>query len=186
MNQHRIRLLEQQTRAYCEGTIEQINNEWVFFDDETDEASCLDDYINREIILLRANRLKKGILLNNGVMQSKNEKLMLRDHDRIRIKKNLSFSFEALLEDLNDDAFFQFVTTLNSLQFSIYDYLYCHNYLSFLQHDRAKQGVNILIFDNGNEICSVLHHFCYAEKESDRFEFTLNTGKRIIIEKLPS
>jgi len=185
MNQQRIQLLEQQSRAYCEGTIEYINNEWIFFDDETDEASGLEDYANREIIVYRSNRVKRGILLGNGLVQTKHERLPLHDQDRIKIKKILSFSLEALLDDLNDDAFFQFITTLNSLQFSIYDYLYCHNYLSFLL-DKVKQGVNFLIFDNGTEICAVQHHFCYAEKKTDRFEYTLNSGRRIIIEKLPS
>ncbi len=184
--QQRTKLYDNQLRAYNEGTVEQINEQWIFFDEETEEAAMLDDFLQQEIEISRFNRWKKGILLEPGMIRSGNDTLMLRDHDQVRIRKHLIYSLERLLEGINDDAFFQFVTTLNSLDFSIYDCIYCYNHLSFLSDENRKDGVNFIVFDNQDQICNVQHHFCYFEKVNDRFEFTLNTGKRLIIEKIIS
>ncbi|MFS8631187.1 MAG: DUF2777 domain-containing protein, partial [Bacillales bacterium] len=57
-------------------------------------------------------------------------------------------------------------------------------HLNFLEGAKRKEGVNFLIFDNQEMICNVQHHFGYYERERDRFEFTINNGKRTIIEKI--
>ncbi|WP_462408948.1 DUF2777 domain-containing protein [Neobacillus sp. Marseille-QA0830] len=184
--QQRIHLLDIQKRAYTEGSVEQINEQWIFFDEETEEASMLEDHLQQEIEIFRLNRWRKGILLEPGKIRIGHDLVMLRDHDLVRIRKHLIYSLERLLEGISDDAFIQFVTTLNSLSFSIFDCIYCYNHLSFLSDDNRKDGVNFMVFDNQEQICNVQHHFCYFEKVNDRFEFTLNTGKRLIIEKLIS
>jgi hypothetical protein len=184
--QQRLKLYGNQLRAYNEGSVEQINDQWIFFDEETEEADILDNYLQQEIEIFKLNRWKKGIYIENGKIRIGKEVLLLRDDDLVRIRKHLIYSLERLLDGINDDAFFQFVTTLNSLNFSIFDCLYCYNHLSFLTDDHRKDGVNFMVFDNQEQICNVQHHFCYYEKVNDRFEFTLNTGKRLIIEKLIS
>lgn len=187
MDRHqRMKLIEYQTRAFTEGTIEFINNQWVFFDEETEEASLLDDFFHQEIEVFRLKRWKKGVLFEEGRMASENEVFHLKNQDTVRIRKLLVFTLERLLEDMNDDAFFQFVTTLNSLHFSVYDCIYCYNQLNFLQNNERKSGVNFIVFDNQEHICNVQHHFSYFEKTNDRFEFTLNSGKRMVIEKISS
>ena len=182
----RSKLFETQLRAYTEGTIEQINDQWIFFDGETEEAIRMEDFLQQEVEVFRLNRWKKGILADTGILEVGKDRILLRDHDQIRVRKQLIYSLEMLLNSINEDAFFQFVTTLNSLKFSVYDCLYCYNHLSFLSDDQRKDGVNFMVFDNQDAICNVQHHFYYFEKTSDRFEFTLNTGKRLIIEKLIS
>lgn len=182
----RERLYEAQPRAYTEGTIEQINDQWIFFDGETEEAARLEDFLHQEIEVFRLNHWKKGILTDPGIIKIGKENILLRDQDLIRIRKNLVYSLERLLDGINEDAFIQFVTTLNSLEFSVYDCLYCYNHLSFLGEEHRRDGVNFMIFDNQECICNVQHHFYYFEKGSDRFEFTINTGKRLIIEKMIS
>lgn len=184
--QQRTKLIKQQTRAFTEGTVDNINFQWIFFDEETDEASSIDDFIHNEVEVYRTGRWRQGTILEEGAIQLKNEITFLKQNELIRIRKRLMYSFEQLLEDLTDDAFFQFVTTLNSLNFSTYDCIYGYNQLAFLQQKRNQSGVNFFTFDNGTHICSVQHHFSYGEKKSDRFEFTINTGKRIIIEKVLS
>lgn len=184
--QQRSKLMEYQIRAFTEGSVEYINNQWVFFDNETEEASLIDEYLHQEIEIFRLNRWRKGILFEDGKICLPNENLFLHNQDLVRIRKHLMYSFETILEEMNDDAFFQFVTTLNSLHFSIYDCIYCYNQLSFLEKEIGKNGVNFMIFDNENHICNVQHHFCYLENTSDRFEFTLNSGKRVVIEKMIS
>lgn len=187
MSQHqRSRLMEFQSRAFTEGSVENINDQWVFFDNETEEASLLDEYLHQEIEIFHLNKWRKGILFEDGKICLANENLFLDNLDQIRIRKNLIYSLEMILEEMNDDAFFQFVTTLNSLHFSIFDCIYCYNQLSFLEGERGKNGVNFMIFDNQEHICNVQHHFCYFEKTNDRFEFTLNNGKRVVIEKMIS
>lgn len=184
--QQRLKLYEYQSRAYSEGTVEYINDQWVFFDDETDEAASIDEFLHQEMEVLHINRWKRGFLLEDGKIKMGNEIFFLRHQDHVRIRKHLVYSLERLLDGINDDAFFQFVTTLNSLHFSIYDCLYCYNHLSFLNENKQQDGVNFMVFDNQDQICNVQHHFCYYEKTNDRFEFTLNTGKRLIIEKMTS
>ncbi|UQD51378.1 DUF2777 domain-containing protein [Bacillus methanolicus] len=184
MNRHqRLKLFEHQMRAFNEGTVEYINGQWVFFDRETEEASILDDLLHQEIEVFRYNRWKKGILFEDGKIGLKDEIHYLKDQDLIRIRKNLIFALDQLLNEINDEAFIQFVTSLNSLQFSIYDCIYCYNHLDFLGDLARKSGVNFMVFDNQDQICAVQHHFFYYEKMNDRFEFTLNTGKRMVIEK---
>ncbi len=184
--QRRMKLYETQLRAYTEGSVEHINDQWIFFDSETEEASLMEDFLQQEVELFRFNRWKKGILMESGKVVFGKEMVALRDHDLVRVRKQLIYSLERLLDGINDDAFFQFVTTLNSLDFSIYDCLYCYNHLSFMSEETRKDGVNFMVFDNQLQICNVQHHFCYYEKMSDRFEFTLNTGKRLVIEKMIS
>ncbi|MBM7693996.1 hypothetical protein JOC77_003440 [Peribacillus deserti] len=184
--QHRSKLVSIQSRAFTEGVVEFINQQWVFFDDETDEAASLDDFLHHDIEIFRGNRWRKGILEDNGVIKLSKDTTYLYDEEKVRIRKNILYSFERLLDELNDDAFFQFITTLNSLDFSIYDCIYSYNQLTFLKEKKLQSGVNFFIFDNGEGICSVQHHFRYLKHEHDRFEFTINTGKRIVIEKLHS
>lgn len=185
-NQHRSKLIEYQTRAFAQGAVEFINDQWIFFDDETEEATMLDEYLHQEIEILFFNKWRKGILLDQGKINTNGSIISFKNQDTIRIRKHLVFALERLLEDLGDDSFYQFITTLNSLDFSIYDCIYCYNHLTFLKDVKRKSGVNMMIFDNSEGICSVNHHFYYHEKSTDRFEFTLNTGKRMIIEKLSS
>lgn len=184
--QQRIKLIEFQTRAFSKGSVEFINDQWVFFEDETEEASLLDEFLHQEIEILRRTHWKKGILFENGTIGFANEIVQLKNQDTIRIRKHLIYSLEGLLEEISDDSFYQFITHLNSLKFSIYDCIYCYNHLTFLRDDKRKEGVNFIIFDNQEEICTVQHHFCYFEKKNDRFEYTLNNGKRTIIEKISS
>jgi hypothetical protein len=184
--QQRLKLYNTQVRAYTEGAIEQINDQWIFFDAETEEATLMEDFLQQEVEVFRLNRWKRGVLIESGKMAIGKEILLLRDQDLVRVRKHIIYSLERLLDAINDDAFFQFVTTLNSLDFSIYDCLYCYNHLTFLTDDTRKDGVNFMVFDNQSQICNVQHHFCYYEKTNDRFEFTLNTGKRLIIEKMIS
>ncbi len=181
--QLRNQLLSKQLRAYTEGIFENINDQWVFFDEETDEAYPLEEYMNNEISIYRNNRWRKGTLVEDGKLLCGKELIFIKDEDQVRIKKNLQYSLERLLEEIKDDAFFQFITTLNSMNFSAYDCIYGYNQLSFSSTAQSS-GTNFFIFDNGDYICSVHHHFNEHNKEHNRFEFTLNTGKRMIIEKL--
>ncbi|MGG3738251.1 DUF2777 domain-containing protein [Aeribacillus pallidus] len=182
-HQQRLQLIEHQSRAFTEGTVEYINDEWIFFDEEGDEAILLNQYVTEEVEVLRANKWVRGILQQDATVQLKGTTISLQDNDQLRIRKHLIYSLEILLEEIDDDAFIQFITTLNSMNFSIYDCIYCHNHLAYLQNYSIKQGVNILIFDNSENVCAVHHHFSYGKKKQDRFEYTLNTGKRIVIEK---
>lgn len=58
--QQRTKLIEYQSRAFTEGTVEYINDQWVFFDHETDEASILDEFLHQEIEVFRFKRWKKA------------------------------------------------------------------------------------------------------------------------------
>lgn len=180
----RLQLIEHQSRAFLEGDIENINDQWVFFDNETDEATMLEHYVNQEIEVYYHHKWMKGKLHPDGRILHRNETIFLLDKMKLRIRKQILFSFEMLLDELSDDIFFHFINTLNSLEFSVYDCIFSHNHLSFLDSNDKKKGVNILIFDNGEVVLAVHHHFHHEDKKEDRFEFTLSTGKRVIIDKM--
>ncbi|MGN1401472.1 MAG: DUF2777 family protein [Bacillus sp. (in: firmicutes)] len=182
--QQRTDLIKHQPRAFTDGVVEFINNQWIFFNEENDEAYPLEEYVGSEIEVFRNGRWRRGTLLEPGVAKLKQETMFLHHQEEVKIKRNLLYSFERLVEELNDDSFFQFIMTLNSLSFSIYDCIYGYNQLTFLKERQNCSGVNFFTFDNGLSVCSVQHHFVYSAKEHDRFEFTQNTGKRIVIEKL--
>ncbi|MDQ0214794.1 hypothetical protein J2S13_001191 [Oikeobacillus pervagus] len=181
---HREQLIERQARSFQEGVVEYINDQWVFFDDVNDEAINLEQFFHSEVEIYRFKQWKKGILQDDAMVSVESKLFPLNDMDHLRVKKNLVLSLEMLLEEISDDSFLQLLTTINGLHFSIYDCIYCHNHLSFLNKDRIRQGTNFIILDNGELICSVQHHFLYRDKRRDRFEVTLSTGKRVIIEKL--
>lgn len=182
--QQRLKLIEDQQRAYDSGTIEFINQQWVFFDEETEEAALLETFLHQEIDILRGKSWNKGLLIEGGRVQCGTETFDLNDRETIRIRKHLIYSLERLLDELYDEAFLYFLNTLNSLHFSIHDCIYCYNHLNFLNPNDSAGGVNFLIFDNSEQICSIQHHFDYGTSRNDRFEFTLNSGKRTVIEKI--
>jgi len=180
----RTQILEKQPRCFITGTVENIYGQWVFFDEETEEASPIEKFLHQEIEVLQYNRWRRGILLDNNLLSFGTEMYYFRQEEKIRVRKQVFYSLEQLMNDINDDAFIQFITSLNALNFSIFDCIYCYNHLKFLENAPRKTGANFIIFDNEELICSVTHHFNYYEKQHDRFEYTLNTGKRMVIEKI--
>ncbi|UZW66451.1 DUF2777 domain-containing protein [Priestia flexa] len=44
-------ILQNQPRSFMTGTVEYIDSEWIFFDEETDEASMLNDILNESVEL---------------------------------------------------------------------------------------------------------------------------------------
>lgn len=184
--QLRRQLLERQARAFTYGSIEYINDQWIFFDDETEEALSLHD-LSVEMEIFYCGKWERSFELLNDQIRIDYGTILLQNEDQIRIRKKLIYSFELLLNELDDEAFTQFLTTLNSLHFSVYDSIYCYNQLAFLGTKVTKQGVNTIIFDNEDQICTVQHHFSEINTYlQHRFEFTLCTGKRMVVEKLIS
>ncbi|MEK5392419.1 DUF2777 family protein [Margalitia sp. FSL K6-0131] len=182
--QQRNHLIKNQNRAFITGSIENINDQWVFFDEETDEAFMLEQYSLQEVEIFHRHQWLRGILEEDGKITLPTSTLFLQDKMKIRIRKQITFALEILLNELTDDVLFYFIYNLNLLDFSIYDCIYGHNQLSYLDEEENRNGVNFLIFDNGECICNVQHHFTYEQECQDRFEFTLSTGKRTIVEKI--
>ncbi len=181
MKQERLDLLDRQPRAFLEGSIDYINDEWVFFTE--DEAFPLEQFYFREIHILLDEGWKKGVFLEPNRVLNEEWEYALTGSEWIKVRKTLPYSLKMLMQELSDEAFFAFVTNLNELGFSLYDSLYCYNQLLF-SGNLPKDGVNFMIFDNGELICNIQHFFTYRDKFLDRFEFTLNTNKRIILQKV--
>ena len=112
MKQERIHIIENQPRAYCEGMVEKINGEWVFFDHETEDAFPLDDFIYKEIQGYSFNVWNTGILTENYIVQYDHTQYNLQDQDWIKVRKTLTISYQSWLEELHQEAFFQFVRAL--------------------------------------------------------------------------
>ncbi|HHY72530.1 MAG TPA: DUF2777 family protein [Bacillus bacterium] len=181
-----------QERAYVEGTIELIGNDWIFFDEVNEEASELQD-LGLELEVLINGNWEKGTLIENMLLYLENDFHYLTNGDSIRFKKKLGHSFKQLIEELSEETYLNFVKALNSFGFSLYDCVYCNNFLSFLQTRELKDGMNVVLFDNGDQICVVQHYFYRGSDVTggvndfqDRFEFAQNDGKRMVCAYLSS
>ncbi|MCZ0755371.1 DUF2777 family protein [Anoxybacillus sp. J5B_2022] len=168
--------IPEQKRAYIHGEVECVNDEWIFFDEEHEEAALLEEMTEGEIEIFRHERWLHGYLQENGIVHLGGSILSLHNGDIVRFRKLLPYAYRQWLEGLPEKTFFCFVEWLNSLHFSLYDCLYCYNGLLF-----AKQlGVNFIIFDNTELIANVQHYYERSNISKDRFEMTLHTGNRFI------
>lgn len=179
--QNKLASIPLQERAYIEGTIEYIGEEWIFFDEINEEAFELEDLGTELEILKEDNRWYKGILIEKTLLYVENDFHYLKNGDHIRYKKKLTYSFKELIDELSEPSYLNFVKTLNSFSYSLFDCVYCHNFLSFLYCQENKEGMNVIVFDNQDQICVVQHYFSRkTEKCNDRFEFAQSNGKRLV------
>lgn len=182
MSLHRkLAVIPFQERAFIEGTLEQIGDEWIFFDEINEEAFELGELTEELEVLLKGTWMK-GVLIDKTLLYIDNDFHYFENGDRVRYKKNLTYSFKGLIEELSEESYLSFVNTLNSLSYSLYDCNFCNNFHDLLQMRQVKEGMNVMIFDNEEQICVVQHFFSrhYHKKVQDRFEFALSDGKRII------
>ncbi|WP_088042493.1 DUF2777 family protein [Bacillus sp. EAC] len=181
----RTQLFKEQPRAFTIGTIEEINDEWVFFDDETDEAFLLEELIEVEFEVSINEEWTPASLKNGTYSINHSKKKKLQNGDLLRIQKKLLYSFDSLLKNLSDESFYSLAYLLNTHGFSLYDCLYCHNFLSFQPEDTPVEGVNFIVFDNGELVCSLYHQFRISpEEQNHRFELTKATGNRYLLTQL--
>ncbi|MDQ0246565.1 hypothetical protein J2S09_004169 [Bacillus fengqiuensis] len=178
--QSRLHFLKEQPRAFVCGMIERIDKQWVFFDDESDEAFMLSEIADDSLEIQLSHRWHKAMWTGEDTIQTNGQVYMLKEGDYLRVRKTLQHAYETLLEELTFEALSQFTHHLNELNFSLYDCIYCFNSLCFQENAPSKSGVNFLTFDNGEEICSIHHFFERNHQTMDRFEFTLNNGKRLM------
>lgn len=177
---NREQLLKSQPRSYLEGTITKMNDEWIFFDDEDDEAYLLHELAKEEIELYISHTWLQGALVADNMVLLDNQLQPLQESQLVRIHKPLQVSYEDLLHELCDEAFFKFVKTLTDLDYSIYDCMLCHNFLSFQVKNSPGTGVNFLLFDNDDIVCSIHHFFVRNEDITyDRFEFVRADGLKV-------
>jgi hypothetical protein len=181
--QQRLEKLPLQERTYTIGTVESIHDQWVFFD-EHDEPTALAD-ITKECYQININDNWVTFHKFDDGMALGPQTYTIKHGDTLRIKKPLSYVYQEWLNELTDEAFGRIVQTLNNLQFSVFDCIYCHNFLFFKIDNKPFNGVNFLLFDNGEQICALQHHFERSHQHTDRFEVTLNTGKRQLLTNIP-
>lgn len=182
---HRSQLFKEQPRAFTIGSIEEINDEWVFFDDETDEAFILDELIEKEFEVSINEEWTPASFQDGTFLIFHSKKKKLQNGDVLRIQRKLLYSFDTLLKHLSDESFYSLAYLLNTHGFSLYDCLYCHNFLSFQPENTPTEGVNFIVFDNEELVCSVYHQFKISpEEQNHRFELTKATGNRYLLTQL--
>ncbi|KYD18067.1 DUF2777 domain-containing protein [Saccharococcus caldoxylosilyticus] len=174
--EQRLQCITEQQRAYIQGTVEFVNDEWVFFDEEEEEALLLEEMTEGKIELFRYGQWLHGYLRENGTVDTGIGILPLQTGDRVRFHKRFSYAYQQWLAALPDHTFFQFVQWLNKLGFSLYDCLYCYNGLLFAKYT----GVNFIIYDNTELISNVQHYYERGNTYKDHFEITFNNGERFI------
>jgi Protein of unknown function (DUF2777) len=179
---NRYQLLQEQPRAYISGNAEYINNEWVFFDEESDEAYLLSDLISEDLEIHINNVWIKAHFWEEDVIKIENKQYFLQNGEYIRIRKKLQTSYQEFLHELNDETFIKLTDALKELDYSIYDCTFCHNFLSFQPKGKSCQGVNFFLFDNEDLVTSLHHSFIRdAHLVTDRFSFVRADGLMIEI-----
>jgi hypothetical protein len=174
--QQRLTYLKEQKRAYIQGTLEYVNDEWIFFDEESEEAALLEDMTTGDIEVFRFGKWINGKLCEDGTVLFSTQYYALKNGDVVRFRKQLPYAYEQWLQSLSDKTFFHYIQLLNDYDFSLYDCLYCYNSLLF-----GKQtGVNFIIYDNTELIGNVQHYYERGALDKDRFEITFSTGKRFV------
>ena len=81
--QQRNELLKRQLRSFTPGIVEFINDQWIFFNDENDEAYPLEDYLQREMEVFRGSRWRKGFLSDLGTITLRKENLTLLHQEKV-------------------------------------------------------------------------------------------------------
>ncbi|MCP8968251.1 DUF2777 family protein [Ectobacillus ponti] len=170
--QNRYSILRNQARAHTIGSVEYMNEEWIFFDEETDEAALLSDVIDDTFEILYNNHWLPARFYEQNTLKIENEPHVLQDGELVRVRKKLPLVYEELLKELSEEAFLGLSSLLQEFDYSLYDCIYCHNSLFFQPGNRTRQGVNFVIYDNGDRICS-LHHFFIRDKQNGKDEFQL-------------
>lgn len=174
-------ILKSQPRSYIEGTISLMNNEWIFFDDEDDEAYLLSELTTDSLDIYIADNWEIATMINNQQIFLNYYHTYVADSAKVRIQKVLQLSYEQFLDELTNTSFQKFIDTLKELEYSIYDCMLCHNFLSFIPSSPCS-GVNFLLFDNNDLLCSIHHHFIRNNHLIyDKFEFTRADGVQIEI-----
>ena len=182
--QHRLTSIEDQLRAYTTGAVEYINDQWIFFDEESDEASLLEELDGHHAEVFLFNKWIKASFTGDGTIKINGDTYHFKDGDLLRIQKKLPFAYEEFLKDLSDETFFKYTLSLNRYHFSLFDCIYCHNSFVFQANKHECKGVNFIIYDNLDTICAVQHFYSRGHHGVDRFEFTLSNGKRAICSKM--
>src|SRR6516165_8853417 len=101
----RKHILYSQPRAHTIGNVEYINDEWVFFDEESDEASLLEDMIEDGFEVLYNNNWLPARFYEHNILQVADEHHSLQNGETIRIRKKLMISYHEWLEELPDSSF---------------------------------------------------------------------------------
>ncbi|TXC89645.1 DUF2777 family protein [Metabacillus litoralis] len=180
----RTDLLLNQERSYLTGLIEVTNNQYVIYDDMSDELHLLEEIKEPHLEILSPIGWKSCKWLGLGKVKTEAGVFSISCGDTVRIQKSLPFALDEMLKELQDETFIKLLKHLNSKGFSPFDCIYSYNQLLFLDNQVHKKGVSFYQFDNEEEICAIQHHFKRGVHSSDRFEITTSLGKRSIISGL--
>ncbi|WP_028402550.1 DUF2777 family protein [Ectobacillus panaciterrae] len=181
---NRYHIMHSQPRAHTIGNVEYINEEWVFFEEESDEAFLLGDVIEDDFEILYNNHWLPARFYEDDLLKIDNDIHPLQNGEMIRVRKKLQYVYSEWLQELSDEAFGVFIETLEKLEYSLYDSIYCHNFLFFQVTKYPRQGVNFIVYDNGDMICSLHHHYIRdMHTRKDVFSFTKADGSCISVTK---
>ncbi|MFD3447309.1 DUF2777 family protein [Microbacteriaceae bacterium 4G12] len=180
--QNRYSIMRNQPRSHTIGNVEYINEEWIFFDEESDEAFLLWDVVEDDFEILYNNHWLPARFYENHILKIDNESHLLQNGEMIRVRKKLHTPYTEWLKELSDASFMALANTLQQMDYSLYDCIYCHNFLFFQPTKEPRQGVNFVIYDNEDMICSLHHHYVRDDEvQKDIFTFTKADGRTLTI-----
>ncbi|MBD1380610.1 DUF2777 family protein [Metabacillus arenae] len=180
-SQIRKKVLQDQERSYQAGKVLHKDNQYLFYDDVLDDVQLLEYVVEEEMEILVNLEWQKGMWKGAGKVHLPFGNYDLKEGDFIRLKKDLPYALNKMLEAIPDETFLKLVQQLNSWGFSVYDCIYNYNQLLFMEKKTFKKGVSFYQFDNEESVCALQHHFERGMRNKDRFEFTTSRGKQSVI-----
>ncbi|MDG4656701.1 DUF2777 family protein [Ectobacillus antri] len=174
---NRYHIMYNQPRAHTVGNVEYINEEWVFFDEETDEAFALAEVVHDDFEILYHNHWLPARFYEEHLVKIENQIHPLQDGEMIRVRKKLQYVYNEWLQELRDNALEMFAEALAKWEYSLYDSIYCHNSLFFQVGPGPREGVNFIIYDNSEMVCALQHQYIRSGTEQkDIFLLTKANG----------
>ncbi|WP_050770916.1 DUF2777 family protein [Bacillus coahuilensis] len=89
----RFALLNRQDRAFITGTVEKLNDQWVFFDDENDEATMLEFFDDYQLEVMNHNKWRVAEILSDHELAVEGVALPLLDGMELRLQKKANTFF---------------------------------------------------------------------------------------------
>ena len=80
--------MNNQPRSFVIGTVECVDSQWIFFEDESDEASMLHEVMDETLELLIDTRWEKAIMVDDRQIKLHDGTYLLRNGDKLRLTKS--------------------------------------------------------------------------------------------------
>jgi hypothetical protein len=189
-NADQLNAIKDKNEEYIEYSVKSVNGSPILFSKKESHLPLHDCPFELELLL--GNTWIIGHYTDNWNFHDRNGRNhILQENQTIRLAKRFLEPYQLLLNELEKPALQSLEKSLKQFKLTHKDLISCHNYLlSQLltsKNNRKFKGVNFMVYQTKQINVVVQHHYEREIHEEgvdhvyDRFEYTSNTGKRVIV-----